>query len=309
MTTASEQPFEEVTYTVAAVARRLGVAPATLRTWDRRYGLGPSAHEAGLHRRYSAADLARLEIMRRLVNQGTPAQSAANAALRMNLDDVDFIQPVSTEAPMEATDLQLIDAPSRALARTALSLDGTGCMALINQWLDQYGAYRTWGEIVSPVLVSVGERWLSQGKGVEVEHVLSQAVNTTFFQYTARLTRPQNSRQVLLAAAAEEQHVLPLIATAAVLSEHQIGTSMLGPRVPVSSLGSAVQRIGPCAVFIWSQTDSTGDPYHLAELPQLRPATRYVLGGPGWQAGWPPNFQRITSLQEAVSTLKSAALS
>ncbi|MEY3734595.1 MAG: hypothetical protein RL347_1954, partial [Actinomycetota bacterium] len=28
--------------TVAAVARRLGVAPATLRTWDRRYGLGPS---------------------------------------------------------------------------------------------------------------------------------------------------------------------------------------------------------------------------------------------------------------------------
>ena len=27
---------------VAAVARRLGVAPATLRTWDRRYGLGPS---------------------------------------------------------------------------------------------------------------------------------------------------------------------------------------------------------------------------------------------------------------------------
>ena len=30
--------------TVAAVARRLGVAPATLRTWDRRYGLGPTEH-------------------------------------------------------------------------------------------------------------------------------------------------------------------------------------------------------------------------------------------------------------------------
>ena len=29
---------------VAAVARRLGVAPATLRTWDRRYGIGPSGH-------------------------------------------------------------------------------------------------------------------------------------------------------------------------------------------------------------------------------------------------------------------------
>ena len=28
--------------TVAAVARQIGVAPATLRTWDRRYGLGPA---------------------------------------------------------------------------------------------------------------------------------------------------------------------------------------------------------------------------------------------------------------------------
>jgi transposase-like protein len=46
--------------TVAAVARRIGVAPATLRTWDRRYGLGPSSHEAGEHRRYCPSDLAKL---------------------------------------------------------------------------------------------------------------------------------------------------------------------------------------------------------------------------------------------------------
>ncbi|MBN9326765.1 MAG: MerR family transcriptional regulator, partial [Cellulomonas sp.] len=56
--------------TVAAVARRLGVAPATLRTWDRRYGLGPSEHPAGSHRRYGAEDLARLLVMRRLTIDG-----------------------------------------------------------------------------------------------------------------------------------------------------------------------------------------------------------------------------------------------
>ena len=32
---------------VAAVARRLGVAPATLRTWDRRYGVGPTRARGG----------------------------------------------------------------------------------------------------------------------------------------------------------------------------------------------------------------------------------------------------------------------
>ena len=41
----------ELLLPVAAVARRLGVAPATLRTWDRRYGLGPSVHAPGAHRR------------------------------------------------------------------------------------------------------------------------------------------------------------------------------------------------------------------------------------------------------------------
>ena len=67
--------------TVAAVAHRLGVAPATLRTWDRRYGLGPSEHAAGAHRRYSPADVTRLQTMRRLTLEGVPPGEAARVAL------------------------------------------------------------------------------------------------------------------------------------------------------------------------------------------------------------------------------------
>lgn len=74
-------PESEAALTVAAVARRLGVAPATLRTWDRRYGLGPSEHSAGAHRRYSPEDLARLLTMRRLTLDGVAPSEAARAAL------------------------------------------------------------------------------------------------------------------------------------------------------------------------------------------------------------------------------------
>ena len=70
---------------VAAVARRLGVAPATLRTWDRRYGLGPSEHSAGSHRRYSDDDVARLMVMRRLALEGVAPVDAARAALAVDL--------------------------------------------------------------------------------------------------------------------------------------------------------------------------------------------------------------------------------
>lgn len=68
--------------TVAAVAARLGVAASTLRTWDRRYGLGPSHRQAGSHRRYSPDDLARLETMRALTQRGVALADAARMAIR-----------------------------------------------------------------------------------------------------------------------------------------------------------------------------------------------------------------------------------
>src|SRR4051812_18305775 len=64
--------------TAGAVARRLGVAVTTLRTWHQRYGLGPSHHVPGQHRRYTPEDMERLEVMRRLTAQGVaPAEAAA----------------------------------------------------------------------------------------------------------------------------------------------------------------------------------------------------------------------------------------
>jgi DNA-binding transcriptional MerR regulator len=36
--------------TAGAVARLLGVPASTLRSWHRRYGIGPTGHHAGRHR-------------------------------------------------------------------------------------------------------------------------------------------------------------------------------------------------------------------------------------------------------------------
>ncbi|MGC0274541.1 MerR family transcriptional regulator [Pseudactinotalea sp. Z1739] len=86
MSSTSPGPPEDlgdgIRLTVAGVAARLGVAAPTLRTWARRYGLGPSGHVAGSHRRYEASDLARLETMRRLTLEGVAPADAAEIALR-----------------------------------------------------------------------------------------------------------------------------------------------------------------------------------------------------------------------------------
>jgi transposase-like protein len=64
---------------VGEVARRLGVAAPTLRSWGRRYGLEPSGRSTGGHRRYTADDVARLQVVLRLVRQGVPTATAAKA--------------------------------------------------------------------------------------------------------------------------------------------------------------------------------------------------------------------------------------
>jgi hypothetical protein len=72
---------ETVGFSVGTVARRLGVAPSTLRTWNRRYGIGARELSPGKHRRYTAEDITRLEHMQKLILRGAAPADAARAAL------------------------------------------------------------------------------------------------------------------------------------------------------------------------------------------------------------------------------------
>lgn len=75
-------------WSIAHCAQMLGVAPATLRTWENRYGLGPSQRSEGGHRRYTCEDVDRLELMRRLLAVGVSASVAATHARDHAIEEV-----------------------------------------------------------------------------------------------------------------------------------------------------------------------------------------------------------------------------
>lgn len=302
--------------TVAAVARRLGVAPATLRTWDRRYGVGPSGHEAGAHRRYTAADLARLEHMRSLVHAGVPLAAAAEQALAFE-PDPDHLAPVTELRRATAVPATVEGRPgggsvvsipggtphARGLARAAQSLDGPACSAIIRETLDQRGVVWTWDHLLVPVMAGVGERWEFSGRGVDVEHVLSHAVQQELSARARRIPAPVNSRPVILATLQQELHSLPLWALAAALAERGVECRMLGARTPLDVLEQATRRIGPGVVFLWSQIESTESMEPLSDLTRMRPAPRVILGGPGWCGEAPAGVERIYDLTGAVARI------
>ena len=321
--------------TVAAVARRLGVAPATLRTWDRRYGLGPSQHTAGAHRRYNPVDIERLGVMRRLTLEGVTPAEAARVALA---SDLPWPAPAAVplmptarhdargasgtgaafsafeqdaEPPAEASEpvaparsrsgggrvipLHHGGPAARGLARAAMALDTQMATTIIRASLAQRGVVETWDRLLRPVLVGVGERWESTGQGVDVEHMLSETVVGLMKMITLSMPEARNPRPVLLACAEEEQHSLPLHVLSGALAERRVGTRVLGARVPRDALAAAVRRSGPAAIFIWSQLPGTGSADQLRGLPHLRPAPAVLVGGPGWMISDMPAGIHATS--------------
>jgi DNA-binding transcriptional MerR regulator len=289
--------MEEELLTVAAVARRIGVAPATLRTWDRRYGLGPSAHEAGEHRRYCPQDLARLTLMRRLISTGVAPCEAAEQA-KAHKGAVKISQLVKNFEHRE----ELVD----SIHRAAKILDKSFIETVIRKDKADNGVIASWTEVIVPLLVIVGDEWERTGAGIEVEHMLSEVLKRIMREGVPEIKKPKNAQPVLLAAVGEEVHCLALHALAAALAERGIETFFLGARTPLEAIDAMVRRSAPPAIFLWAQLKRNGDEKFFREIPAIRPAPRVILGGPGWNLKDGTEVTFVHDLSLACSEIESA---
>jgi DNA-binding transcriptional MerR regulator len=299
--------------TVAATARRFGVAPGTLRTWDRRYGIGPSDHAPGRHRRYSPADLARLELMQRALVRGVSPGEAARYAL--SVAEPERAPRHASPDPHEDRPhvggrvLRLSGAGSRArgLGRAALALDSVAVSDLLAESVRGDGVETTWDDVVRPVLGAVGTRWADTATGVEVEHLVTGCVSGVFGALLGGGHTARDARPVLLAAMPGEQHTLPILALAAALCTHGVAHRYLGADLPADALAAAARRTAPAAVVLWSLRPETADPRMISTMPRTRPRYRTFAAGPGWAgATLPQRTGRLTSLRAAVATISDA---
>ena len=284
-------------WTAAAVARRLGVAPGTLRSWARRHGIGPVAHSPGRHRRYTATDVAELDAIRTLTAQGVAISAAAEIVRRQrNTND----RAGGTAADGQSSDDPAASAVARLVAAAA-RLDSDAAVEIITSDLDERGVLVAWEELCRPALddldTVVGGDLCCADAHLLLTWVLAGCLR--------RHRAVRGDRPVLLACAEGEQHTLGLGVLDAALAERDVPTRVLGPDVPTPALEHAAERLRPRAIVVWSQQASTAEPEVLSAL-TVHSAV-ILAAGPGWSSSvLPASVTRVDNLPSALALATSA---
>jgi MerR family transcriptional regulator, light-induced transcriptional regulator len=200
---------------IAAVARRTGVGEHTLRKWEQRYGVLRPTRTQGGQRRYSEADVGRVQWLAARLADGYRIGEAAA-----------MLVAAAGEAPRTPEELR------RALLAAAYRAERNGIEPLLDHAFALYPLDQALTEVIAPCLVSVGESWARGELTVGHEHLTSAAVRA---RLERTLAEPRGAVRGLavLACAPGEQHELGLLMLACLLRADGWDVVYLGQCTPV----------------------------------------------------------------------------
>lgn len=258
---------------VSSLARRLGVASSTLRTWERRYGIGPTEHESGRHRRYSSEDVARLECMQRALADGaTPAEAARFAINLTATESSEIDHPAAME--FDVNSMKQIDELHENSSRTREMVDalrGKDAFTLQSKIADSIvadGVRATWRSAIVPLMSWVSSARHDGDDMDAAEQVLAQCISSAMAVAMIESPVPHSDTKVVIATVSPTGFDLELRALGAALARESIDVAMVPRRASIGSHAADIVSFEPGVVVLWSPFS------HVAVVPLLRAIRR-----------------------------------
>lgn len=294
----TETRYDTAPLTVAGVARTLGVAASTLRTWDRRYGLGPSSHQAGSHRRYAPRDVARLQVMRRLTLRGVAPVDAARIATETQVGEA---WPAGARPePVQESEEVIVDPLTLAAAVIEPDLRRVG--RILQRAVTRSGLAEAWATLVLPAFEMLAQRreTVAVRPGADPEGVLEAAVMQTVRDVSHGNATPGASGVRVLTTRVDRlvAHVV-----AGGLAEREIHTLVV--RAEDVDSDGALGWLAPARVLV-----VVGEPPGGQEIVAAASgsgAVEVLVLGRDVPQEWMPHVQRVRTVPAAVAEAAAAA--
>ncbi|MCK0113092.1 MerR family transcriptional regulator [Ornithinimicrobium sp. F0845] len=288
-------------YTVKQVSAMTGVAPDTLRAWERRYGVVTPARSESRYRLYDDHDLDRLRTMARLVAAGAPASLAAQQVIAELPEDATPAEPSPPRAESGAPIAPAGPTPAvDALVAPAQHLD----RGQVDRVLDQALAAGSFESVAEhwllPALHGLGEAWADGRVDVAGEHFVSAAVQGRLARAFDAAGTALGGPVALVGLPPGSLHELGAHTFAVCLRRLGVDVRWLGSDVPLDSWVHAVRRLVPDAAVLSVPTgaDTAAAAAVTARLRQVDAKLLVFVGGQGAAAG--EDFPRATTLPESV---------
>ena len=265
-------------YTIKQASRLTGVSEASLRSWERRYGVVvPQRSESG-YRLYDESSLAAVSTMRRLVDDGWSPAEAAHAVIHgtVPLEDPGASTEVPTggQGPNAVTYMQqfLSSAAELDMAGIEESLDGGFALGSFEHVVDAW---------LFPTLEALGEGWARGEIDVAGEHAASHSAHRRLSAAFDAAGSRSRGPAVVVGLPPGSQHDLGALAFATAIRRRGMDVVYLGANVPVESwVTAATSRAARAAVLSIVTPQDRQAALEVAErLLALDPAPVVCAGG------------------------------
>jgi MerR family transcriptional regulator, light-induced transcriptional regulator len=260
-------------YRIQSVAEMTGVSAATLRAWERRYGIPSPRRTAAAYRLYTDQDVALIKRVRELCDGGIAPSQAAQMVLASQSASEEFTSlEVDTDELAVQKILQAVD-----------RFDADMLEAAVKHATYLGPATSLFDRVFGPALTQIGQRWHEGSISVGQEHLAAEVIGDAL-RYVLRLSQPGTAgKTAVLACFADEEHVVPLYGVALRFTEWGFRTVMLGARTPPLAIRHAVAELHPDLVGL--SLTIVPPAYRARELidgyAEACGATPWLVGGSG----------------------------
>ncbi|MHC4959386.1 MAG: MerR family transcriptional regulator [Planctomycetota bacterium] len=259
-------------YSIGDLAAATGIAPDTIRVWERRYGRPVPFRLPSGHRRYTEEDVRWLRRIAEALSHG----HRAGKAVRATEQELDAMLAPETTRRAQRDDVKKTLDLVRAYDRTAL------VSALRHEW-EHRDPPTFLIKTVAPLITALGRAWVDGELDVRHEHFVTEVLEDVLRTLRVSLT-PAQEPIVLFTTLSGEQHGLGLQMLALLATHSNVGTRILGTETPQDEIVRASLETGAVAVAV-SVSLSSGGIDTDRQIGALRGAlpqdVQLVIGGKG----------------------------